>query len=135
MVQLRIELVMSLLEKSKISSVLSGLARSLVKAVVFTSRTDETIGNLYRTSITPTNIKKDQLSDFVGAYLHKLGKRELFKDEELFNGCSHMSRIVGEREITVLLAELFVKQMMAKQEGIIVEDLPPKYTGRVFEIY
>lgn len=52
-----------------------------------------------------------------------MNKRELFKDEEL-SGCSHMSRIVGEREITVLLAELFVKQMVAKQEGVIVEGLP-----------
>jgi hypothetical protein len=106
------------------NAILSGLTRNSVKAVVFTSRTDGTIGNLLNTSITPTNIKNDQLSNFVGAYLNKLGKRDLFKDEEFFNACSHLSRIVGEREITVLLAELFVKQMVAKQEGIIVEDLP-----------
>jgi hypothetical protein len=115
---------MSELNEETRSAILTGLTRLSVNAVVFTSRTNEAIGDLRRTNINPTNIKGNQLTSFVEAYLTNRGKKELFNDEEFIEGCRLMSRIFGERDITVLIATLFVEQMIAKQEKIILEDLP-----------
>jgi hypothetical protein len=115
---------MSELTEETRSAILWGLNRIEVNAVVFTSRTNEAVGDLRRTNLKPTNIKGNQLTSFVEAYLTSRGKKELFNDFEFLEGCLLMSRIVGERDITVLIATRFVEHMIAKQEGIIDEDLP-----------
>lgn len=115
---------MSELNEETRNAILSGLNRIEVNAVVFTSRTNEAIGDLRRTNITPTNIKGNQLTSFVKEYLTSRGKKELFNDDEFIEGCLLMSRVVGKRDITVLIATSFVEQMIAKQERIIDEDLP-----------
>jgi hypothetical protein len=106
------------------NAILSGITSIPVNAVIFTSRNDETINDLNKTIIKPTKIKGNQLSSFVERYLTNLGRRELFEDEEFFEGCRLLSTIVNDREITALLATLFVEQMVAKQEKTIDEDLP-----------
>jgi hypothetical protein len=128
---------MSELNDETRNAILWGLNRIEVNAVVFTSRTNEAIGDLRRTNIRPTNIKGNQLTSFVEAYLTSRGKKELFNDDEFIEGCLLMSRIVGERDITVLIATRFVEQMIAKQEGIIDEDLPttiPKLMVRSIQV-
>lgn len=105
-------------------AIFSGITKIPTNAVIFTSRNDEIIGNLNKTVIKPKTIKGNQLSSFVEMYLTSLGKKDLFEDEEFFEGCRLLSTIVNDREITALLAKLFVEQMVAKQEKIIDEDLP-----------
>lgn len=115
---------MSEMSEGTRSAILSGINEGPFNAVLFTSRADETIGDLNRTSIKPTRIKGNQLSSFVESYLTSLGRKELFQDEEFFEGCRRLSMIVGDREITALLARLFVEQMVAKQEKTVEEELP-----------
>lgn len=105
-------------------AIVSGLTGIPANAVVFTSRNEETIGGLSKTVIKPTPINGNKLSSFVEAYLMSLGKKELFEDEEFFEGCRLLSKIVSDRDITALLARLFVELMVAKQEKTIAEDLP-----------
>lgn len=106
------------------NAILSGLTTIPVNAVIFTSRSDETISELSKTIIKPTTIKGNQLSSFVERYLTSLGQKELFEDEEFFESCRLLSTIVNDRDITVLLAKLFVEQMIAKQKKIIEGELP-----------
>jgi HEAT repeat protein len=106
------------------NEIVSGITRIPTNAVVFTSRNEETIGELNKTVIKPTTIKGNQLSSFVETYLTSRGRKELFEDEKFFEGCRLLSKIVSDRDITVLLAKLFAEQMVAKQEKAIDEDLP-----------
>lgn len=101
-----------------------GVTQIPTNAVILTSRRDEIIGELNRTVIKPTKIKGNELSDFVGTYLTGMGKRDRFKDEEFFEACRLLSTIVIDRDITVLLAKLFVDLMIAKQEKMIEEEMP-----------
>lgn len=95
-------------------AILSGMSHSSINAIVITSRIDETIGHVNRTTVVPATIQGNQLSSFVEAYLVSRGKKHEFDDEAFFEGCRVLSTIVRNREITVLLAKLFVDQMIEK---------------------
>ena len=51
-------------------------------------------------------------------------KRELFTDSEYFDACSQLSKMVGQRNITVLLAKLYAEQLIANKTGITDGYLP-----------
>ena len=69
-------------------------------------------------------VEGNRLSKFIDGYLEWLGKRDLLEDEEYFEACRQLTRLVGEREITVLLARLYAEQLLAKLEGDTASDLP-----------
>lgn len=102
----------------------SGISKIPVNAIIITSRLEEHLNQLKHTLILPTKIKGNQLSSFVESYLTSLNKKHLFEDEEFFEGCRMLTTIVGDRDITALLAKLFVDQMIAKQEKTLDEKLP-----------
>ena len=104
------------------NSITTGM--TLANAIIFTSRKVESLNGLKKTVIKPTKITGTRLSSFVESYLMKMGKRELFEDEEFFEGCRRLSSIVGDRNITALLARLFVEQMVAQKEKSVDEGLP-----------
>jgi len=58
------------------------------------------------------------------AYLTQRGKRDCFDDVEYFEACRRLSAMVGERDITVLLAKLYAEQMIAAKEGTAEGNLP-----------
>jgi HEAT repeat protein len=84
-----------------------------VNALVVTSRQKEILGQVNKVTIKPLRIMGNRLSSFMEAFLTKQGKRELFTDSEFFDACSHLSRMVGQREITAMLATLYARQMIA----------------------
>ena len=49
---------------------------------------------------------------FIDAYLNQRRKRDVFDDEEYFEACKQLSRMVSGREITLLLAKLYADQMV-----------------------
>jgi HEAT repeat protein len=95
-----------------------------VNALLVTSRLEEPLGRVTKTAIKPLRIAGDRLSSFMESYLSQQQKRDLFSDEEFFDGCKQLSRIVGDRNITVLLAKLYADQLIAKKEGTTDGDLP-----------
>jgi hypothetical protein len=95
-----------------------------VNALVVTSRIEETLGNINRTTLKPMRIEGNRLSSFMEAYLTKLGKRDLFNDREFFEDCSRLSAIASQGNITVLLAKLYADQMISAKQGKTREDLP-----------
>ncbi len=102
--------------RSKIRPVSAGFP---AKALIVTSRREETelFGNVPKMILRLIRIEGNQLSEFVGAYLTQLGKRGLFKDPEYFSGCSRLSEMVGDRNVTVLIAKLFADQMIRSKES------------------
>ena len=96
-------------------------------ALVVTSRVEETLDEVPKTTLKPLRIEGNRLSSFLEAYLNQRGKRELFTDPEYFDACGQLSRMVGQRNITVLLAKLYAEQMIAKKEGsegILPDNIP-----------
>jgi HEAT repeat protein len=88
-----------------------------VNALVITSRTEETLGKVIKTTLKPLRIEGNRLSSFMEAYLTQRGKRDRFTDAEFFDACSRLSAMVGVRNITVLLAKLYAEQLIAVKDG------------------
>lgn len=108
-----------------------------VNALVITSRLEETLGRVNKTTIKPLRIESNKLSSFMEAYLMQRGKRDLFTDQEFFDGCSRLSRMVGQRNITVLLAKLYAEQLIATKEnstGNLPDSIPSLMLGYLNEL-
>ena len=84
-----------------------------INALVVTSRQRDILGQINKLTIKPLRIMGNRLSSFMESYLTKHGKRDLFTDPEFFDACSHLSRMVGQREVTAMLATLYAKQMIS----------------------
>ncbi len=95
-----------------------------VNALVITSRTEETLGKVIKTTLKPLRIEGNRLSSFMEAYLTQRGKRDRFTDTEFFDACSRLSAMVGQRNITVLLAKLYAEQLIAAKDGTTADQLP-----------
>ncbi|WP_293342989.1 HEAT repeat domain-containing protein, partial [Microcoleus sp. CAWBG58] len=95
-----------------------------VNALLVTSRLQEDLDKVTKTTIKPLRIAGNRLSSFMESYLSQQQKRELFSDTEFFNACIQLSTIVGDRNITVLLAKLYAEQLIAKKEGTTDGNLP-----------
>ena len=87
------------------------------QALVVTSRLDQDLASVPKTALKPLRIEGERLSQFMDAYLGQRKKRDLFEDEDYFDACRRLSRMVGQRNITILLARLYADQMIEQQEG------------------
>ena len=95
-----------------------------VNALVVTSRLEDDLKGPGKICLQPLRVEGNRLSKFIDGYLEWLGKRDLLEDEEYFEACRQLTRLVGEREITVLLARLYAEQLLAKLKGDAASDLP-----------
>ncbi len=82
-------------------------------ALVVTSRSEEKLGQVTKTTLKPLLIQGDRLSSFMEAYLIQANKRDLFTDPEFFQACTRLSQMVGGRKVTALLAKLYADQLIA----------------------
>ncbi len=119
-------------------SEMSGLTRSQVRpelpefyanALIITSRIEEPLGGVTKSTCKPLRISGNRLSSFMEAYLTQRGKRELFNDSEFFAGCQKLSAMVSERQITVLMAKLFAEQMILKKRKGRESEVPTNVPG------
>ncbi|MFB2976854.1 hypothetical protein [Microseira sp. BLCC-F43] len=92
-----------------------------VNALIVTSRIEETLGHTIKTTLKPLRIAGNRLSSFMEAYLTQQSRRDLFTDAEFFDACSRLSLMVGQRNITALLAKLYAEQLIAAKVGSIQE--------------
>jgi HEAT repeat protein len=88
-----------------------------VAALIVTSRINEDLGGASKTLLRPLRLRSNRLSEFMDGYLKQLGKRSLFDDPEYFAACGRLSQIVGDREITLLIAKMYAEQMIAVKEA------------------
>jgi HEAT repeat protein len=136
------ELVIQLLKKNRVLVIVDSLSEVdeatqnsirqaqddfLVGALIVTTRNkDEVLGGAEKTIINLPRLKGKVLTSFLQNYLCQRLERELSEHEdlELFAGCKRLSELVGEREITVLIAKMYAEQMLAAKLKLEDEDQP-----------
>ncbi len=93
-----------------------------VAALVVTSRNEEKSLGQWKL-VEPVLLTGTQVSDFVKGYLRQLGEADFFgSDEEFFDSCRRLTRLVGKRTVTPLLAKLYIEQLVkANKSGSSVE--------------
>ena len=84
-----------------------------VNALLVTSRIREPLNQSVDTTIMPLGIVPDCLSDFISLYLLQQGKSHWFNDSDRHEACLRLSHMVGQRPLTVLLAKLYLDQLIA----------------------
>lgn len=94
-----------------------------VAALIVTSRIDDVLGGASKTIIKPLRLNKDRLSFFMDRYLEQRGK-QFETDEELFESCRNLSQLIGERDITALIAKMYAELKIASKEQTSDLDLP-----------
>nr|MBC8290977.1 HEAT repeat domain-containing protein [Planctomycetota bacterium] len=103
-----------MLEQSR-KGVEQALADFPLNAVAVTSRIHETLNGIPRTHWEPVRIEAGFLAQFVDAYLtHKQVRRD-FPDPEFFRCCEKLSSIVQGRNVTPLLARLYVNLIVSSK--------------------
>lgn len=100
--------------------VMPDLADFPAKALVITSRLEESLGGVTKTILKPLRIEANRLLGFMQAYVRwRLNKQDdPFIDDEYAVACDRLRRMVGQRNITVLLARLYAEQMIEQQQGL-----------------
>ncbi len=94
------------------------------RALIITSRSEEEhLKSIPRTVLRPLQVEGNRLTQFMDTYLELQKQRDLFENDEFLNICLRLSRMVGQRTITVLLARLYADQMIERQQG--TADRPP----------
>jgi len=93
-------------------------------AFVLTSRIAEPLCKPTAT-LQPILLVGNRVSSFVESYVAQQEKTGVFvDDEEFFDGCRRLTRMVGEREVTVLLAKMYVDQLIRAIEAGYSESVP-----------
>jgi HEAT repeat protein len=123
------ELLMQLLRKQRVLVIIDHLSELTpatrdaiqpespdfpINALIVTSRLEESLGQVNKTVLKPLRIEGNKLSSFMEAYLTQRSQRHHFTDQQFFAACSRLSLMVGQRQITVLLAKLYAEQLIAK---------------------
>jgi len=104
-------------------SVMPAQADFPVAALIVTSRIDDDLGGAAKTIIKPLRLNKVRLSSFMDRYLEQRGK-QFETDEELFESCRNLSRLIGDRDITALIAKMYAELKIASKEQPSDFDLP-----------
>jgi HEAT repeat protein len=127
----------ALLRKKRILLIVDGLSEldettkqqivnnTEINAVIYTSRNDE-IKDIAK--IETNNVADESLYHFISTYIEKfienLAEKPQFQSNEIHEYCANLSKLVGEKGISVLLAKLYAEQLVAEKEGTIGEALP-----------
>ncbi|MEH2442001.1 hypothetical protein [Nostoc sp.] len=67
------------------------------------------------------------------------GKRDRFTDQEFFDACNRLSLMVGQNNITVLLAKVYAEQLIASKDvasniSALPENIPNLMLGYINEL-
>jgi formylglycine-generating enzyme required for sulfatase activity len=102
---------------------LAGLPPGLVIA---TSRSaDDGWKGRALSQIAPRPIALDRLQSFFVEYLKGRGQGDVLRDDELVPAQNQLRRIVGDKPITALLAQMFIDDVIAnRQRGLLAGSVP-----------
>ena len=86
-------------------------------ATIVTSRLCEKLGEEIVTCLKPERIEGDRIASFVNDYLRAKDKRHILADDDdYFDVCKRLSRMVDRRPVTVLLAKLYADELIAARD-------------------
>jgi formylglycine-generating enzyme required for sulfatase activity len=86
------------------------------------------------TQITPLQIATDRLQSFFLEYLTYQGLNDRLNDSELVPAQNQLRRIVADKPISVMLAQMFIDDVIAKRElghGLLASSVPELMLGYV----
>jgi len=94
--------------------------------VIVTSRSDDDgFRDRPLSRIEPQRIAAERLQAFFLDYLRRKGQGEALSDDDLMPAQAQLKRIVGDKPITVLLAQMFVDDVIAnREEGLLAGSVP-----------
>ncbi|MEE8303130.1 MAG: HEAT repeat domain-containing protein, partial [Candidatus Tectomicrobia bacterium] len=95
------------------------------KALIVTSRFVEPLG-VDTQRIIPQRLASTYLAGFVDAYLMLKQTRHKLNDETYFDLCRRLAALVGDRDITALLARMFIDQALSGKSGDVVSKATPR---------
>ena len=94
--------------------------------VLVTSRSDhDRFPERPLSRIVPQRIAVERLQAFFLDYLRRKGQGEALSDDDLMPAQAQLKRIVGDKPITVLLAQMFIDDVIANREqGLLAGSVP-----------
>ncbi len=94
--------------------------------VLVTSRSDhDRFPERPLSRIVPQRIAVERLQAFFLDYLRRKGQSEALSDDDLMPAQAQLKRIVGDKPITVLLAQMFIDDVIANREqGLLAGSVP-----------
>ena len=94
--------------------------------VLVTSRSDhDRFPERPLSRIVPQRIGVERLQAFFLDYLRRKGQGEALSDDDLMPAQAQLKRIVGDKPITVLLAQMFIDDVIANREqGLLAGSVP-----------
>jgi formylglycine-generating enzyme required for sulfatase activity len=94
--------------------------------VLVTSRSDhDRFPERPLSRILPQRIAVERLQAFFLDYLRRKGQGEALSDDDLMPAQAQLKRIVGDKPITVLLAQMFIDDVIANREqGLLAGSVP-----------
>ncbi len=94
--------------------------------VVVTSRSDDDgFHERPLSRIVPQRIAVERLQAFFLDYLRRKGQGEALSDDDLMPAQTQLKRIVGDKPMTVLLAQMFIDDVIAnREEGLLARSVP-----------
>jgi len=104
-----------------------------VNALIVTSRMEESLAGVNKTVLQPMRVERDRLLYFIQAYITQRGKQDIFKDQELVDVRDRLLIIAGKRDVTVLLAKLFIEQIIAVKTGGNIDKFPKNIPDLILE--
>jgi Predicted NTPase (NACHT family) len=104
-----------------------------VNALIVTSRMEESLAGVNKTVLQPMRVERDRLLYFIQAYITQRGKQDIFKDQELVDVRDRLLMIAGKRDVTVLLAKLFIEQIIAVKTGGNIDKFPKNIPDLILE--
>jgi hypothetical protein len=130
------DLVKSLLRKRRILLIVDGYSeldeatqKSIrlhdsvlnLNALVVTSRLEDTLNDGGGLTLKTGLLKGQGIAAFVDDYIQRAEKRGLFTDPMFYNDIKELTELVGNHEVTALLAQLYARYMIDRQESSSVE--------------
>ena len=109
------------------------LPRFPVNALIVTSRMEESLAGVNKTVLQPMRVERDRLLYFIQAYITQRGKQDIFKDQELVDVRDRLLMIAGKRDVTVLLAKLFIEQIIGVKTGGNIDKFPKNIPDLILE--
>ena len=101
----------------------------LIGALVVTSRRNEALGNIVKTTVCPQRIEGEALYGFLSDFLFASGDRGLFEQDEFVDACNKLKRLVHDRRITPLFVKLFAQEMVNLKNEPSTRNLPTNVPG------
>ncbi len=85
--------------------------------------------------IEPLQIATDRLQSFFLDYLRQQGQGEVLKDDDLVPAQNQLRRIVGDKPITALLAQIFIDDVIDKRkQGLLAGSVPELMLSYVMRV-